>query len=394
MSLISKLKPKPRAFSLDAFFAAGHLFFCRRVELPTDLEAGEEQAFALLELEKQSPFPLEHLFYGFRVDAQRRHAFVFASYKRRYEPGETSDWLKRDAALPDFLVALGEGARDSSPLILVTRRAIVGLRYDERSSLPADFFAEPRPVQEEGAPADPGAEAEAFCERWRARLGAGRPRVWLAREDAVWLGGSAIFSAYRQEGERAASERFGRDEIWRADLRDPEMLEKARAAERQNALLWRGVIGVAAALALLLLGELFYGGSALLLSLRRQEIASRVAQVSDIQDRELTVKELRSFAESNLAPFQMIQELEPYRDPNAVTYRKVETVGPDTLSIEARAINQTQVTDFKRRVERFQKVVSVELSGQTTDSEGSTFTATVRFKPGAFAFPPEVALHE
>jgi hypothetical protein len=54
------------------------------------------------------------------------------------------------------------------------------------------------------------------------------------------------------------------------------------------------------------------------------------------------------------------------------------------LVIDAKADNQTQVTEFKKRLDRFDKVTSVELSKQINKPTGSTFTATIRFKFGAF----------
>ena len=56
--------------------APGCSFFCRRVEIPGDVESDELDSFLQLQLESLSPFPLEHLQFGFVVDAARQFAFL------------------------------------------------------------------------------------------------------------------------------------------------------------------------------------------------------------------------------------------------------------------------------------------------------------------------------
>ncbi len=387
MSFTSKIKPKTQAYELDAFRAPAHWFFCRRIEIPSDLEKGEEEGFALLELENLSPFPLDHLFYGYRLDAAGRFAFVFAAYKRRFEKVDQAAWRRMDAVLPDFLLGLHASSKGEQGLILVTEKSLVAFSYDEKSELPSAAYAEARELEgEEDGQEAPSlkSQVDRFGAIAKSRLGISRTRIWYANTEAKWVGQVAWLGAVDASENPVARVDFSRSQLWKADLRDPEQIEQAQKEERQNGILWKALGGLAALVGLILLGELYWGASTAYLSYRKAEIEKRAPLVAEIVGLQSTSVTLRNFLESDLLPFEMIEALLPFQQYPDVWYRKFETEGPDVLVIDARAENQTKVTEFKKRLERFDKVSSVELSKQANNPSGSTFTATIQFKPGAF----------
>lgn len=387
MSSPSKLKPKAQAYELDAFIAPAHWFFCRRIEIPSDLEKGEEEGFALLELENLSPFPLDHLFYGYRLDKAGRYAFVFAAYKRRFEKVDQSAWLRMDAVLPDFLLALHANSKGDDGLVLVTARSFIAFSYDDKSELPAAAYAEAREFDgdEEGEEAPSlNSQVARFELIAKSRLGISRVRNWFANTDAKWVGQTAWFGAVDSSESPAAKVDFSRAQIWKADLRDPEQIEQAKKEEHQNGILWKALGGLAALVGLVLLGELYWGASSGYLAYRNSQIADRAPLVEEISGLQTTSNTLRGFLESDLQPFEMIEALLPLQQYPNIIYRKFETNGPDVLVIDGKAANQTQVSEFKKRLDRFDKISSAELTKQDNTSSGSTFTIMIRFKFGAF----------
>lgn len=392
MSLLFKVKFKPQPYELDAYNAPAHFFFCRRIEVPSDLEKGEEEGYVLLELENLSPFPLEHLNFGYLLDEAKRFAFAFAAYKRRFEGVDTGAWRRMDAALPDFIVALKNASEDTSPLVLVTEASYVGFAFDGESSLPSRFTAVPRSVLEEGE--NDEMDILAFGAEAAAQFGGGEPRIWIANTNPNWLGANAILAASNIDESLAAEVSFSREEIWTTDLRDPEMVEQAKKDEQQNAILWKGVLGLAAVIGLLLIGELVWGGRSLYLAQREKWNEERVEHVASINKLRTTTDTLLDFQESNLVPFKIIEELLPYTEWPKVVYRRFETDGPNGLIINARSDNQREMTEFKKRLERFDKIVSVEFTNQVTNPSGSTFRTHIRFQPGAFLTLGEVASNE
>lgn len=385
MSVLIKSKSQAQAYDLEAVLAPAHWFFCRRIEIPADLEKGEEEGYALLELENLSPFPLDHLYYGYRLDEGGRFAFVFAAYKRRFEKLDSSGWRRVDAVLPDFLIGLHPGAKQDGGLILVTEKSLVAFSYDSQSSLPGGFYAEARSLEEAEEGGVPlSSQIQSFSGRARQRLGLRRQRMWRSNAVSVWVGKTAWFSAVDESEESAVKVSFTRDQIWKADLRDAELVEQVKRDDRQNAILWKGLGILAALVCLVLLGEVYFGASRAYLSYRESKIEERAAQVAEVESLQSTSVTLRDFLESDLAPFQMIEALLPMQQYPNIIYKKFVTAGPDVLEIDARAANQTQVTEFKKRLERFDKVTSAELSKLNNQSSGSTFTVTIRFKYGAF----------
>lgn len=391
MPILQKVKPQNQSYALDGYFVPGHWFFCRRVEIPADLEKGEEAGFALLELEALSPFPLEHLYYGIRFDATRRFAFLFAAYKRRFEGGDTGSWRRLDAVLPDFFLGLHEKASEGRPLILVTETSQVALKFDSKSTLPETFYAEPREFDEDGSDKE---SLKAFRARVSERFGSGVPRICNVDTAAKWVGSEAWFRASGEDGSEFAKVSFSRSALWQSDLRDPEVIEQAKRDERQNAVLWKGVLGIAALAALLFVGEIVWGGSVGFLAWRKAKIVEQQSLVQAIDQLQSTTNALSRFQESNLAPIRMIDALLPFQEWPTVIYRKFETNGPNVLVIDARSDTRAQVTEFKKRLERSNLVESVELSNQVNNPAGSTFTTTIRFVPGAFHSAMEVAGNE
>lgn len=376
--------------------APGHWFFCRRIEIPADLERGEEEGFALLELEALSPFPLDHLHYGYRLDEAGRYAFVFAAYKRRFEKVDQAAWRRGDAVLPDFLLALHREAwEQAAGLVLVTEKSFIAFSFDDKSSLPAATYAEARQeaVDDESVPSLKS-QVDQFASVARARLGISRVRVWYANPSAKWVGDSGWFGAVDGSEASTARVEFTRDELWKADLRDPEKVELAKKEERQNSLLWKGLGILVILVGLILLGELYWGANSLYLSYRESQIEKRAPQVQELVELRNTSLELGEFLESDLKPFAMIEALMPFQKHPSIVYRRFETDGPNTLVLNAKAANQTEVTEFKKRLERFEKVSSVSLSRQENASSGTTFDATIQFKTGAFYEPGEVATNE
>ena len=99
--------------------AQGHSFFCRRVAIPADIDESELESFLQLQVESLSPFPLEHLQYGFIVDGSRRFAFLYSAYRRSFDSATVGDWESRDVVIPDFSIGLLAGkSEDGAPLLI------------------------------------------------------------------------------------------------------------------------------------------------------------------------------------------------------------------------------------------------------------------------------------
>jgi len=383
--------PSSEGIAAAALFAPGHAFFSRRIDLPEGLEPADERGFIELEIEKLSPFPIEHLNSGYKIDAARKKAFVYAAYRRRLENLAINRAERLDAALPDFVFALLLQRPPDRPLAIFGPEALTFATYDEASELPLLLRSVPRPVrgdespeQAEEAPGPPEelrAARETFSEPYAPSEAA--PRL-LEFEPSPALSAQSMTFAVRdlESGERLAAS-VSRKVLWDLDVRDAETIAAARAAAQRNVALWRAALGLAAALGLLLMGELFWGLEAGYLALRRHWNGEQAPLVARIDDKQRAVAELQQFQQSDLAPFAMLVAIEPYRT-SQIVFSRVETDGPNVLRIDATTRSVTLANQFRDRLRGVSQIASVNLVDMDNSAQGTAFTAVVEFTPGVF----------
>src|SRR5476651_2760387 len=83
------------------------LFFTRAVPVATGVTPAEAAAQVELALEAISPFPLAQLYFGWFWIPGAEHAFVFASYRRRFTQDQSASWAGAELVLPAFAALLG-----------------------------------------------------------------------------------------------------------------------------------------------------------------------------------------------------------------------------------------------------------------------------------------------
>lgn len=393
MSSNSSSKSKRTPVSLRAALAPGHFFFCRRVALPPDVGGAEARETVKLEIESLSPFPLEHMQYGYRVDSQRRFAFVFAAYKRRFADGEIAGWERNEFVFPDFAIALGAPRQSKAPLLLRSETSVTYLEFDQASELPSRSFSMPLARDEEGVALPLEKQLQALGATARLPLEESSLEVWEVEPKVFTDGDDARLQARLRGTEEKIVWRSRRGALWSMDIRDEPIVERTKVEERRNAILWKAALGMAAAVALLLAGEVAYFLSLGYKEARERWNEEQQPRVDQIEAKRNTVNELLQFQESNLVPFEMLTAIDRFRYANGrvevgkheVTYEKIETNGPNGLLIDAYTSQASQATDFKNRLSGFPKVDSVNLENIKSDSKkGTSFRAVVRFRNDAF----------
>ncbi len=374
----STVKSKSLSLELKASLAPAHYFFCRRIALPEELEESEREGAISLELESISPFPLEHLNFGYIIDDAGKYAFVFAAYKRRFESAEISGWSESEFVVPDFSYALVKERENNGPLMIVSERSVAFFRFDSESNLPAFFQALPRENDE-----DHSSDIESLKKVMDLKPGDGDCRVLISDGSVFEDGGKIRLNATESDSRQTFSTMVERSRFWQLDLRDPEVIENAQGEERRNFILWNSVLGAAAVFLLLLLGELIFGISYGYLSLRKNWNVEQAPFVAHISSQNSTVIQLEQFEESDLMPYEMLEAINPYK-PVSVQYSKISTDGPERLVIDANARSVSDANQFKTSLERFPKIDNVLLENMRPLPGGATFRAILTFQFGAF----------
>jgi len=326
---------------------------------------GEEIAdYVSLQLESLAPFPIEHLQYGYATDREGNSVFVYAAYRRRFEMGVVSEWAKMEVVVPDFVVALLSEERSSRELCLVTEESVSIVKYDSNSRLPVSIRSLPRDQDEDGELVEPSETLEANGARLEALT-----RIWNADAVAKVDGQTCFITTARNSDGAGREFTISREDLWWLDIRDRDTIAANQAEERKNTIFWKAIIGAAACLVFLLLGELFYGGFGLFSSYKREIVVERQPLVNDINDKNSITKNLEDFQDATLAPFVMLN------------YTKVESLDSLTLEVTAFAPSQALVNQFKARIERAQSIQNVEIKTSQNQTSGTRFTAILTFKP-------------
>ena len=361
--------------------AQGYSFFCRRVEIPGDVKSDELDSFLQLQLESLSPFPLEHLQFGFVIDASRHCAFLYAAYRRSFEHSVASSWEEQEAVIPEFSVGLlAGGLDDETPLLIEGGSSFTYLEFDSLSELPRYFQSIPKRDKDinEGVERS---DLESVSAKLKAERSVESIRVWKASSQIAI--DKKVLKLRAKEEDRHIVVEVDRNSMWRMDLRDSETVERVQMEERRNYLIWRIAIGMAAMIGLLIAGEFVWFAEKGYLGLRRGWNEEQAPLVEEIVSQKTTINELLSFRESDLIPFDMLVAIEPFRT-DSVVFTKVETNGPNSLIVLANATSNGQANQFKARLERFVKIEAVELQNIQSRPGGTTFTALLNFKIGAF----------
>ena len=361
--------------------AQGYSFFCRRVEIPGDVKSDELDSFLQLQLESLSPFPLEHLQFGFVIDASRHCAFLYAAYRRSFEHSVASSWEEQEAVIPEFSVGLlAGGLDDETPLLIEGGSSFTYLEFDSLSELPRYFQSIPKRDKDinEGVERS---DLESVSAKLKAERSVESIRVWKASSQIAI--DKKVLKLRAKEEDRHIVVEVDRNSMWRMDLQDSETVERVQMEERRNYLIWRIAIGMAAMIGLLIAGEFVWFAEKGYLGLRRGWNEEQAPLVEEIVSQKTTINELLSFRESDLIPFDMLVAIEPFRT-DSVVFTKVETNGPNSLIVLANATSNGQANQFKARLERFVKIEAVELQNIQSRPGGTTFTALLNFKIGAF----------
>ncbi|TVR50726.1 MAG: hypothetical protein EA425_08870 [Puniceicoccaceae bacterium] len=412
--------PPPAGDSLLApLLVRGDFFYARRIPLPEGLDREEIASLVSLRLEESAPFPLEQLYHGFRLDTAGAGIFLFAAYRRRFSNEDQQRWTHAALVLPDFGPALDLRFEEPTLLLLHGVEAGTALWFPEAGQGAHGCIGRPWPE-----------DCTAVAERseWLAALGR---RLLNGVEEAAVV----AFAAPRDLGEERGARRFGfcapvegpaaaapadpdapadaeadpvkvspseeahaapskvlrqvtfrQRDLWLMDIREEGMLQEKIKRATFDRYAWRGLLGLAAALVVLLLGELLLGAFGLTLRAVSRDTQKRGVEVAEIQRKHEIVNRLQEFEESNLLPFQMLAIINPVR-PRSVYFTRAATEGVTGLVVEASTRNVADVNEYETRLRNLGQVRQVEVRNLNSRAGGTTFTLVLDFSPSALVRP-------
>jgi len=379
LSLLRAGPPPPKAALLpDA------LFFTRAVPIAAGATTTDATAQVELALEALSPFPLAHLYYGWFWKTGAEHAFVFASYRRRFTTEQIAEWGDAEIVLPAFAATFGAEVQPSTTLLLAAPECLTAVHWDT-PGVPAKVLT--RRLAPEATDEDRTRVRE---ELLRA-AGGSRHVIDLATPlaaDSASTDREAVF----RSGEFVS--RLPAATAAALDVRDKAELASRRAARRRDVLLWRVTVGCAAAIALLALGELALVGGKQWQKARQLQLNRQQPFVQKIMSSEELARKIDELATKRLLPLEMITELvgpDLERKPGDIQFTRMTTDksrGLYTVLIDAQTTNPAQMNVYTDALKKLPSCQDVVVTPQNSRGDLSFYKIEVTFKPDALKPSP------
>lgn len=359
------------------------LFFNRTVPVAAGATPAEASAQIELALEAMSPFPLAQLYHGHYWVLGAERAFVYAAYRRRFTTEQTAEWADAELVIPASAALFGGPVQPATTLLLVSTDGITAVHWDTPDV--------PDRVLYRAIPPEAGDDDRArIREELLRTIGGSKavvdllvpPAAVASRSDRELIFRSGDFISKLPVSITAA-----------LDVRDKEQLAALRASRQRDLVLWRVVLGCAAALVLLALGEVALVGGGAWQKVRITRLNARAPEVQRIRDAYDLANNIQDLVTKRLLPLEMLTSIlgtNAERKPADIVITHVQAGGGGqglyTLILELKTSNPAQVPVFRQEIQKLPECQDVRVD--PVPGPGSVFRMTVSFKPGALKPEP------
>lgn len=355
------------------------MFFSRAVPVVDATTSAAVGSQVELAMEAMSPFPLPQLYYGWYWVPGAAHAFVFAAYRRRFTTEQTGSWADAEVVMPAFASVFGLRVEPSTTVVLHGPEGISAVHW-ETTPVPSRVLH--RPLASESTDE---ARAQARDELVRA-LGGSKTVIELPAApvpDPAETDSEIVFRAGDTTSTLPAAVAAN------FDVRDKADLASRRTARKRDVMLWRVLLGSAAALLLLGLGELALVGGRAWQQVRNKQLRAQQPLVDKIVNLDNLARRIDELSTKRLLPLEMVTVLvgvDGARKPSDVQFTRVvaeQTRGLNSVYIDGITNNPAQVNAYESILAKLPECEKVESHITNTRGNLTTFTLTVTFKPDA-----------
>jgi hypothetical protein len=355
------------------------LFFGRAVPIASNATPDEVVTQVELALEAMSPFPLAQLYYGWFSAPGSDHAFVYATYRRRFTSDQTEGWTDAELVIPASAALFGGKVQPATTLVLTAADGVTAVHWDN-SHVPSKVVF--RPVDPE-APDDVRAHVR---EELLRSFGGSKTVVDLLVAPSADASHSDREMVFRS-GDFVS--RLPTPTASALDVRDKGELAALRAARKRDLVLWRLVIGGFIALVLLLAGEIALLAGNGWQRIRVAKLNGRAGTVQKIQESQELANSIEDLVTKRLLPLEMLTAAvgtNSERKPADIVVTQIQTSttrGLYTLMLEVQTTTPSQVPAYKGEIQKLPEVDSVSIEPLPSQGDRSLFRLTINFKPGA-----------
>lgn len=373
-------------------------FYMRTVELPQGLTGDEAEAFIQLDMEGNSPFPMDQLAWGYLHSKDSARAVAYATPKARLKRLDISSIKDYYQLFPGFITLYGEQVEQPTIRFLSQCSVLSAIYLRPGESVPVRISS--RRISGELHTDDVQLEARELLlptlqlEDFECEDG-----LWLGQGSEILSDGSVRFlhrhvSANRSLGLKAHTIKLSGKSLWAVDLRDSAFADKESRVRQRSTLIWKSILAaMGAALLLLVLqaGNFALKGFSTL-------IDSKIAKIEPyairVENKMTLADKLTQSTEEDIKPFNLLEAINPLR-PDSIFFEKVRCRSHDELEVEGNSTQGvTPVNAFADSIKQLPYVASVENNSQTIRNQTS-FEFVIRFSEipslpeGGFIIPEE-----
>jgi hypothetical protein len=383
MSFLSVFSTPPPAAAL---FVPSDRFFLRLVPLSPDLPVLEQ---AELALEASAPFPPAQLYWGCCVSPDRTQALVYAAHRRRFSAEELAEWKRAELVVPEIVALLGPAsARDSIVRVVERERSLYGAAWTKDAAWPVAISARTLLEKPDGAAID------AFTKELAAKAGVSASGAQLLRaapkarreDDFLYLEQPEIGAGF-------VGPQLVKADADALDVREREFLAKRRDEKRRGDLIWKLLLGGAAAAALALAFELGAAGISLIAKMQRARTVAQAPLVQRLETANGLVGRIDDLSRRQLRFFEMLSAVNEVR-PRSIQFTRTGSNGRIGLDIDGKTSIADDVSTYETALRAVPGIERVEVNDTRLREGMTTFMLKVSFKPDGvplMATPPAPA---
>jgi hypothetical protein len=373
LSFLRSAPPPPKVALLPSV-----LFFTRVISLAQGTPAVVASQVELA-VEALSPFPLAQLYYGWIPAQNGSKAFIFAAYRRRFTTDQVASWEGAEAVLPAFAVTFGAEVEPGAVVMIWEAETLTAVVWGD-SGIPERVVSKPIDPSEEDS------RRLRIKEEFRGSLGGAKIAYELATLPEAQTGRSDRELIFQSGG---FASRLAPDVTSMADVRDRGELAALRSARQRDRILWRTIVGMAAVVGLLAVGEFALIGGRAWQNVRVAKLNAQKPVVDKIMTAQDLANRIEDLATKQLLPLEMLTELVGVnleRKPSDIQFTRVQTDksrGLYTVVIDAQTSNAPQMSVYQSALEKLPSKEKVEFLPQPSRGQFATFRIIFTFKPGS-----------
>jgi len=378
--------------------APADAFFTRKVELPEGLGWEDRLAFIQLNLEGNSPFPMEQLVWGFFENPETPWAFVYATPWSRLRRLDFDDPSKYFQLYPGFISLYGESHTEPTIRFLSQNGILSALYFQAQHTVPEKIIS--RKITAELL-------TDEILLRSLANFKATLKSDGYTCEDGLWMGeGVTILSSdnirFRHrhivegtpQGLRNITLSLSEDALWAADLRDNVLATQERNIRKRSGIIWKSLRVATWTVILLILFQLSNVGLSAFNFFRQNVLDEMEPRATRVENKLTLAQRLTQSTEEDLKPFLLMESINPLR-PDSIYFEKVRSRAYNQLQIEGRSMEGvTPVNAFADSIFQLPEVQNVQNNSQTRNEQTSfefliTFSGMPPEPEGGFVIPEE-----